>query len=282
MSSHLETSPRTAKATVLEREEGRIAFEDSGGTGPLVVCAPGMGALRSLYRFVAPALVREGYRVVTIDLRGMGESSARWNDYSESAIGSDIVALMKRLRAGPAILIGNSISAGAAVCAATDEPGLVAGLILVGPFVRPVRISLLKLFLFRLALARPWGAGTWVHYQGRNLYPSKRPADLDEYNARLLANLREPGRMRAFQRMAATNHRAAQARLRHVRVPTLVVMGGSDPDFPDPKAEALGIAGELRGETTIMEGLGHYPQAEDPAAFLQAVSGFLRAGIHAA
>jgi pimeloyl-ACP methyl ester carboxylesterase len=267
---------------MLEREEGRIAYEDSGGPGPLVVCAPGMGALRSVYRFVAPSLAKEGYRVITMDLRGIGDSSVRWSDYSESAIASDLVALVEHVRGGPATLIGNSISAGAAVCAAAERPQLVAGLVLVGPFVRQVRISPLKLFLFRLALARPWGAGAWVNYQSRSLYPSKKPSDLDDYNARLRSNLREPGRMRAFQRMAATNHLAAESFLRQVRVPSLVVMGGRDPDFPDPRSEAAGIAELLHGRATVLEGLGHYPQAEDPAAFLEAVSGFLRSETHAA
>lgn len=279
MENNLGTSRTT---TILEREEGKIAYEDTGGPGPLVVCAPGMGALRSIYRFVAPVLAREGYRVITMDLRGMGDSSARWSDYSESAVASDLIALLKRVQAGPATLIGNSISAGAAVCAAAEQPQLVAGLVLVGPFVRQVRISPLKLLLFRLALARPWGAGTWVNYQSSNLYPSKRPADLDDYSARLRANLREPGRMRAFQRMAATNHLAAESRLRRVTVPSLVIMGGSDPDFPDPRVEATGIAELLHGRATVMEGLGHYPQAEDPTAFLEAVRGFLRSEGHAA
>ena len=106
----------------LDRTEGKIAYEISGDGGPLVVCAPGMGDLRSVYRFVVPTFEEHGYRVVTMDLRGMGDSSVDWSDYSESAIGSDIVALVKHLDAGSAILIGNSISAGAAVWAAAEAP----------------------------------------------------------------------------------------------------------------------------------------------------------------
>lgn len=279
----MESSPGTSRATrvaKLEREEGSITYEDSGGSGPLVICAPGMGALRSIYRFVAPVLAKEGYRVITMDVRGMGDSSVRWSDYSESAIATDLVALITHVQAGPAVLIGNSISAGAAVCAAANEPQLVTGLVLVGPAVRQLRTSRLKLFLSRLALARPWGAGTWVNYQGRNLYPLRKPADIDQYNARLRANLRERGRMRAFQRMAFTNHLAAESSLRQVRAPSLVVMGGSDPDFPDPTTEATCVAELLHGRATVMPGLGHYPQAEDPAAFLEAVRSFLQSESH--
>ncbi|MFO7549180.1 MAG: hypothetical protein R6X29_09975, partial [Acidimicrobiia bacterium] len=52
----------------------RLAHDDSGGDGPLVVLLPGAGDLRSEHRFLAPPLVAAGYRVVTADLPGHGES----------------------------------------------------------------------------------------------------------------------------------------------------------------------------------------------------------------
>lgn len=266
----------------LERPEGKIAYEVSGDDGPWVVCAPGMGDLRSVYRYVTPALVARGYRVATMDVRGMGGSTAEWRDYSESAIGSDLVRLIEQLAAGPAIVVGNSISAGAAVWAATERPDLVARLVLVGPFVRQVPISRLKVLLFRLALARPWGATTWANYQSKRLYPAVKPDDLEVHRHAVIANLREPGRMRAFQRMAATDHRAAEARLDRVKVPVLIVMGTADPDFPDPRAEAALLADRLHGTAVLLEGAGHYPQAEMPAAFSAKVFDFLGGSTHAA
>ena len=259
----------------LERNEGKIAYEDSGGDGPLLVCSPGMGDLRSVYRFVVPEFAARGYRIVTMDLRGLGDSSATWTDYSESAIGSDLVALIEHLHAGPAVLIANSISAGAAVWAAAERPQFVAGLVLVGPFVRPVPISRAKAFLFRLALARPWGISTWVGYQAKRLYPTAKPGDLASYSRAVKANLREPGRLKAFQRMAATDHEAAQARFDRVHAPVLVIMGTADPDFPDPRIEAAFVAQRLRGTAFLMEGEGHYPQAGSPGAFSAKVLDFL-------
>jgi pimeloyl-ACP methyl ester carboxylesterase len=271
-----------AHAEYLERNGGRIAYEDSGGTGPLVVCAPGMGDLRSVYRFVVPTFAARGYRVVALDLRGMGDSSVAWSDYSESAIGSDLVALIEHLHAGPAVLIGNSISAGAAVWAAAESPQFVAGLVLAGPFVRQVPISRLKILLFRLALARPWGARTWTNYQASKLYPSAKPSDIERQRRAVLANLQGPGRMKAFQRMARTDHAAAQARLGRVNAPVLIVMGTADPDFPDPKGEAALLAERLHGSVVLMDGAGHYPQAEMPDAFAERVLDFLARAVRAA
>ena len=62
-----------------ERPEGTIAYDDSQGDGQLVIMLPGMGALRSEYRFLAPAVIEAGYRVVTADLRGQGESSTQYD-----------------------------------------------------------------------------------------------------------------------------------------------------------------------------------------------------------
>ena len=273
---------KVSEVEFLERDQGKIAYEDSGGSGPLVVCAPGMGDLRSVYRFVLPAFVERGYRVVTMDVRGMGDSTVAWSDYSESGIGSDIVGHVEQLQGGPAILFGNSISAGAAVWAAAEAPQLVTGLVLVGPFVRQVPISRLKILLFRVALARPWGASTWANHQANRLYPSGKPKDMDRYRHILLSKLREPGRMRAFQKMAGTDHRAAEARLSRVRAPVLIVMGTADPDFPDPRAEAVLLAGRLHGTAVLLDGAGHYPQAEMPEAFSAKVLDFLTRETHVA
>ena len=60
---------------LLARPEGRIGY-DVTGDGPLVVCLPGMGELRSSYRFTVPALAAGGFRVATMDLRGHGDSDA--------------------------------------------------------------------------------------------------------------------------------------------------------------------------------------------------------------
>src|ERR1700712_5492034 len=93
----------------LDRPGGRIAF-DSVGAGPLVVCVPGMGELRSTYRATAPTLAAAGHRVVTMDLRGHGDSDATFDAYDDVAAGGDILALIEQL-GGPAVVIGNSMGA---------------------------------------------------------------------------------------------------------------------------------------------------------------------------
>ncbi len=105
-----------------------------------------------------------------MDLRGHGDSDATFSAYDDVAAGMDALALVEHLGV-PAILIGNSMGAGATVWAATESPHLVAGLVLIGPFVRNPPIGRLSTLAFRLGLLRPWGPAVWNTYY-RSLYPA--------------------------------------------------------------------------------------------------------------
>jgi pimeloyl-ACP methyl ester carboxylesterase len=76
--------------------------------------------------------------------------------------------------------------------------------------------------------------------------------------------------------MASTPRLPCTERLSRVKVPTLVIMGTKDPDFPDPVAEAKYIAGQTRGRLELMEGAGHYPQTEMPEVTAPLVLDFLK------
>ena len=101
---------------------------------------PGMGDLRAGYRFLAPDLRAAGYRVACTDLRGHGDSDTTFSSYGDEETAGDVIALIEEL-GGPAVVVGNSMGAGAAVLAAAQRPSLVSGLVLTGPFVRNGKTS---------------------------------------------------------------------------------------------------------------------------------------------
>ena len=242
-----------------EHQGGQIAYEETG-SGPLVISVPSMGDLRGEYRFLAPRLASAGYRVVSMDIRGHGETSTNWQDVSVAAIGADILALIRHLNAGPAVIAGTSMAAGAAVWAAAEAPNLVSGLVLLGPVVRGESGFFFKL-LMRVLFQRPWGAGAWIKYF-ETLFPSQKPADYAEYTAALRRNLEEPGRLETLRRMMLASKQASAERVERVQAPALVVMGSKDPDFKDPRAEAEWLAQTLHGRCEVIDGAGHYPHVE--------------------
>ncbi|MFD0972878.1 alpha/beta fold hydrolase [Plantactinospora endophytica] len=252
------------ETSYLDRGQGRIGY-DVRGEGPLVVCVPGMGDVRSVFRFTVPALRDAGYRVATMDLRGHGDSSDGFDRYDESGAATDLLALVDRLGGGPAVVVGHSLGTGAAILAAVAEPSAISGLVLVGPFVRDPDFGRMQRLAYRLMLRRPWGPALWDSYY-RRFYPGRPPADLAEHRSRIRRSLRRADHWRSFVRTteAVLRDRVSARRIPELRVPALVVMGERDADFPDPPAEGRYAAERLRADLLLVPDSGHYPMAEYP------------------
>ena len=104
----------------LDVDGGRIAYEVAGD-GPLVVCVPGMGDVRQVFRHTAPALVAAGYRVAVMDLRGHGDSDTTFSAYGDVPAADDLLALVEHL-GGPAVVLGSSMGAATAVMTGRTTP----------------------------------------------------------------------------------------------------------------------------------------------------------------
>jgi pimeloyl-ACP methyl ester carboxylesterase len=275
--AHADQPPAAATPSTqfLKLPDGQIAYDDTGGAGPLVICVPGLGDMRRQYRFLAPKLAAAGFRVVTMDLPGQGESSVDWPAYSPAIVGADIVAMIRHLGASKAFIVGNSMAGGSAVWAAAEIPDRVAGIVMIDPFTRVIPTSSFLLAFLKVAMMRPWGPSFWSMYYG-SLYKTAPPADLDSYRAALVANLKEPGRIEATGALVFSSQAPCEARIPEVRAPVLVVMGTKDSDFDDPAAEADWVATHLHGKKLMVDGAGHYPHVEYPDIVAHAVVDFVK------
>lgn len=280
----------TSRTEYVDVEGGRIAYEVVGH-GPLVVLSPGIADTRNSYRFLAPLITNAGYRVASVDLRGLGESSTGWDSYNRADTAGDLIGVIRKL-GGPAVIVGQSFSGGAATIAAATNPDLVSSIVEIAPFTRPPKISIAALLLnahYRRGMlllgefvftgrVKIWSKYLDVAYSGR------KPADWDTWLDALQANLREPGRREAAQKMASSRPVDAAAQLANVRCPVLVVMGRNDSDFPDPETEATAIVGLLPaglGRYEMIEDAGHYPHAQYPHEVAAALLPFLAGHTHA-
>jgi pimeloyl-ACP methyl ester carboxylesterase len=274
----------------LELDGGRIAY-DVTGRGPLVLLSHGMGEHRQVYRFLAPELVRAGYRVATTDMRGHGESSMGWKSVTgtdaitRTDVAGDLLALIGHL-GGPAVIVGHSLSGGAATIAAATAPELVTGIVEIGPFTRKQKLDvagLLRIRRYRRGLTRLAATQMlhslrwWMRYLDV-AYPSK-PADYAGYMAGLRAKLREPGRMAEFMKTGKSTPADAGAQLPNITCPALIIMGTLEPDFADPRAEGEAIVAAMPpglGTVAMVEGAGHYPHAQCPEQVAALVIAFLK------
>ena len=263
----------TASTTkFLDLPDGRLAYDDVG-EGPLIVATPAMLDLRSELRFLTPLLVEAGFRVVTIDQRGMGETSAVWPEYGSTPMARDLMALIRHLNAGPAIIYGTSNGSAAGVYAAAEAPKLVRSLVLVAPFVRDGKMSWIQRQLTKVMKVPFLTLPIYMSYFPK--WEPKPPADFAEHAARLKANFKEPSRRGVIRAYTfQQSHREAERRLDRVEVPSLVIMGTGDVDWPDPAAEANWIVERLGSELLMLDGAGHHPHVEYPREIADAVVAF--------
>jgi pimeloyl-ACP methyl ester carboxylesterase len=251
------------------RDGGTIAYEVHG-EGPLVVLSHGMGENRRSFRHLIPLLVRAGYRVASMDVRGHGDSSPHWPTYAPAEVGADLLAVVRTLGGGPATLVGSSSSGAAVVFAAADAPDLVNGVVQLSPFVAEPKPNVVVRAAQAAVLRSPRLFGMFH----KTLFPATRPADDAAYRKEMVAALR--GRMDAVRGVVAPVAPHWTARARDVRQPVLILMGTKDPDFPDPGAEARAARRQFAAaEARMIDDSGHYPHADQPHAVAAQLVEFL-------
>lgn len=261
----------------LVTDEGSLVYEDFGGNGDTVICLPSLGDSRKEYRFLTPRLKEHGFRVITMDLRGHGDSDITFTSYNALDIAEDISLLIKTLNLNKVNLIGCSISGGAIAGVSALNPDKINKLIMISPFTRDVEGGNIIIAVGKILFSRPWGAYVWGLYYNK-LYPNKKPYDFDSYLKTLKANLSEKGRIEAVVKMFSAKKTAISELLGKVYHDSLIIIGSKDMDFPYPKKEAEILSQSLGKKATIhvLDGLGHYPHAEDPNITSKIIIDFLK------
>lgn len=265
----------------LEHEGGQLAYDVMGRDGPLLILAPGIGDLRAAYRFLAPRLLDGGLRVAAMDLRGQGDASTGWPEYTPEAVARDMLALADHLGGGKPVVLGGSSMASASVAAAAIQaPGKVAGILMLGPWLLAPAMSGSQRTLITVGFAGPWRVRFWDTFFA-TLFPLRKPDDLGEYRRILREKLSEPDRIDVVRAFAAADQNAIGDRLGEVQVPALVLMGSRDPDFRDPAAQAATVADALRGTAHVLADSGHYPHADAPEETAALILEWLRVRVPA-
>jgi pimeloyl-ACP methyl ester carboxylesterase len=129
----------------------RIAYADSGGGGPAVLCLPGLTRTMADYADLAAHLAPR-YRVIRTDYRGRGASE--WADeplaeYTPVVEGMDAAALLAHLEVGKAAIIGTSRGGIIGMLLAAARPDLVTALVLndIGPVVERAGLDFIMAYI---------------------------------------------------------------------------------------------------------------------------------------
>ncbi len=94
---------------ILDRDGTKLAYEDTGGSGPAVVLVHGWCCDRGFFAPQAEHFARAGRRVVSFDLRGHGESGAPEADYTIGLFADDVAWCIAELGLRRPTVIGHSM-----------------------------------------------------------------------------------------------------------------------------------------------------------------------------
>lgn len=102
-------------ATLTVGQENQLPIElhyEDCGDGEPVVLIHGWPLSGRSWEYQVPALIEAGYRVITYDRRGFGESSQPWNGYDYDTLAGDLHQLLEHLNVNNATLVGFSMGGG--------------------------------------------------------------------------------------------------------------------------------------------------------------------------
>lgn len=131
----------------------RIAFTDSGGTGPAVLCLAGLTRDSRDFGPLTPHLT-PGFRMIAMDYRGRGASDHAKDPVTEYQLpveGRDAVELLDHLGLARAALIGTSRGGMIGMGLAATMPARISAMVLndIGPVIDLNGIALIMTYLGR-------------------------------------------------------------------------------------------------------------------------------------
>ncbi|MEQ0564263.1 alpha/beta fold hydrolase [Amycolatopsis sp. NEAU-NG30] len=253
-----------------------LAYDDLGPkSGRPVLLVHGHPFDRSMWRPQAERLARDGYRVVTPDLRGYGESKTQDTKTTLDVFADDLVALADTLQLGNFVLGGLSMGGQIVMQLVAAHPDRVTTLVLADTFAG---LDTPEAKQARYDTADRITAEGMAQY-AEELLPkmiskqtrAERP-DVEAHVRRMMRDAPADGAAAALRGRAERPDYTGG--LRHIGVPTLVVVGSEDEFTPVAEAELLHR--EIPGSTlVVIDGAGHLPNLERETEFDEALSTFL-------
>lgn len=250
-----------------------LAYSDEG-QGPPVVFLHAFPLNRTMW---APQVVElsERYRVVTIDLRGHGESDAPMWRYTLDRFAEDVHGLLAHLGITRATFVGLSMGGYILFALYRKHPALFQALVLADtratadtPEAKAARFSMAQIAYRR-------GASAIADLMlPKLLSPAacENRADLRDHVCGIITGNQVSGIVGDL--MAMEERPDSTPLLSTIPVPTLVIVG--DEDLASPPEEVEAMAQQIPGATFVqIPRAGHLSNMENPAAFNEALLSFL-------
>jgi 3-oxoadipate enol-lactonase len=250
-----------------------IAYRiDGPDDAPTVVMSNSLASNLTMWDAQVEALVPR-YRVVRYDTRGHGNTSATGGGYSIDMLVADLIGLLDALGIEKSAFCGLSLGGMIGQQLGIEHADRFTGLVLADTISRwPEGAGVL--WAGRIRAAQQQGMKSLVEGTLERWFtPScleARPPEVEKI-AQMILNTPVPGYAGCCQAISKINF---TGQLGAISLPTLVIVGADDPATPVSAAEVIhqAIAGS---ELVVIEQASHIAPVEQPAAFNEALLGFL-------
>ncbi len=249
-----------------------LSFEDTGGDGPAVVFAHGLGGSANAWLAQLEACRARGWRGVAYDQRGAGRSDKPPGPYSVEIWAKDMVGVLDGLGIERAALVGHSVGCMVSQRAAVDLGRRAWALAVCGGALT-WRPEAAPVFEERVRQARAGRMDEIAEVVARTGLSEHCRAE----DPRLLGLMKElivSNDPSAYAECSAATAVATMEGTEQVACPVLAFCGSEDPVTPPAAAAAIAEAA-TDGRTGVVEGAAHWCQIEDPEATNRVLFGFL-------
>ena len=242
--------------------------------GAPVLLVPGFTGSKEDFIAVLAPIADAGHRVVALDLRGQYESSGDGDpsSYDVKALAEDVLAVARHV-GEPVHLVGHSFGGLVARAAALGDPGALRSLTMLssGPAAVPhpsaSNLELIARALPVMDLESIWTAKRQMEAHHETDLP---PPDIEDFLHRRFVASSPVGLLRLAEQLLTEEDRVDE--LAMVDLPVLVAYGPGDDAWP-PALQAE-MARRLGARVAVIDGAGHSPAAEQPAATVAALVEF--------
>jgi len=269
-------------------EDGRLFYEISG-EGTALVLIHSAWASQKWWRWQVPVLNKH-YKVITIDVRGHGQSTALHSPSSVEDLTNDLETFLKKIAVDDPVLIGWSMGGMISMQYCLNHPQNVKALVLIatsGHRIPGLKLKICMQYLQALAglfmdIAQPRKfdrttrefprQNAWLTYHLRN---TLSPAASQEIYNWILSDITRNPRENFFAVIKSLWNWEAGEKLTEIGIPTLIMAGKLDTLAPPRCAQGLHEA-IPNSKLVVVENASHYLVMERPEIVNQAILNFLK------